>query len=352
MPCAGWAGEEDVPPASPDSAKAEPFLARHFQILDATWGTRFRYMDNGEGLVTFRDQQYRTSTRLQINLDPKGRIYFQSRIESGSAFNSSWPNTGAGRARRQWVVNAKSLFWGLKFSPHAEMQVGGIEFDRGAGTEATYADNDGFLVGYRMRLEGKGQGWLPGKFSVTVGHVGDFKKPNFFSRIDRMGEANYVQVLAQKDFGEGRNRTASAEFDSIAGIQFLRGAMRWKKLPTRVLDDAQVEAIARTSDNPSFGWSARLGRRIDQGGRVRAGVIYSYIPTGVFDKNGKQVMLNGDAIVLGRRLGGVLRFAPFKNFTVSVFTARRLDSTPNTTRWLGQVVASYQFSSLFSNLLR
>ena len=99
----------------------------------------------------------------------------------------------------------KSLFWGQKFGPHAEAQVGGIEFDRGAGSESTYADNDAFLVGYRMRLLGAGQGWQPEQFSVTVGHIGDFTRPNFFSRAHRLGEANYVQVLARKGFGEDHN---------------------------------------------------------------------------------------------------------------------------------------------------
>lgn len=350
LPLTGWAGESETKAGSHASPEAQTFWSRHFEVKTGAGATRFRYMDNGPGQVTSRDLQYKVDTRFRIKLLPGGSSYIQARGETGGAFNSGWPNTGVGRANREWVFNMKAFFVGQKFGPHAEAQVGGLEFDRGAGSEATYADGDGYLVGYRMRLVGKGQGWVPRKFSVTVGYVGDFKRPNVFSRLDRLGEANYVQVLAENTWGG--DRTTSIEFDSIEGIQFARGALRWKKLPAPVFDDFQLEAIARATDNPSFGWSARLSKELDQAGRWRAGIIYSHIPTGVFDKSGAQVLLNGDPITLGQRVGVRMGFAFVESFDVVVMGTRKLDSTPNTTRWRGEVMIRYKFASLMNGWLQ
>lgn len=44
--------------------------------------------------------------------------------------------------------------------------------------------------------------------------MGDFLQPNAFARLHRMGEENYIQILASKKLGEYRD--FSAEFDSLA----------------------------------------------------------------------------------------------------------------------------------------
>ena len=74
------------------------------------------------------------------------------------------------------------------------------------------------------------------------------------------------------------------------------------------------------------------------------------MPRGVFDNNGSQVMWNGDAIAFGRRVGLVLGYRLAENFDVVAFGARRVDSTPNTTRWRGQLMLKYQLAHLFQNL--
>src|SRR5262249_48123066 len=154
-----------------------------------------RYVDTDPGKVTLRDEFYKISTRVQVNLLGEGTTYLQARGESGRAFNASYDFTGLGLHDRFWSFNLKSLYLGQKIGRHLEAQAGGIEYDWGAGTEATYSDNDGWLEGYRLRYTGSGR-WLPGKVSVTVGFVGDFLQPNAFARLRRMGDENYVQLLA------------------------------------------------------------------------------------------------------------------------------------------------------------
>ena len=66
-------------------------------------------------------------------------------------FQVSFDYTGVGMNKSRWSYNVKSFYAGQKIGSHLEAQAGGIEYDRGAGTEATYADNDGWLDGYRLR---------------------------------------------------------------------------------------------------------------------------------------------------------------------------------------------------------
>jgi hypothetical protein len=320
------------------------------KFLSADAITQFRYMDNGDGNVTARDQYYKLSTRVQINIIGDGRTYIQARGESGRSFNSSFDYTGMGMHERYWSYNLKSMFVGQKFGKSLEAQVGGIEYDRGAGTEATYADNDGWLEGYRLTYArpAKGQ-FVPDKVSATVGYIGDFSQPNLFARLHRLGEPNYVQILAAKKLG--KNRDVSAEYDSIQDVSFTREALKWQKLPLVIVDELGVEAITRTSFNPTFGWSGNLSKGIDKKGRLRVGVFYSDMPKGIFLKGSTKLLYNGDSYAYGKRIGPTVRLTPFKDFEVSWWGGARLDETAGT-RYRGHISVLYQLASLLNRALR
>jgi hypothetical protein len=345
------AGTED--PGNGNALSPTPvrvsFLSHHLQFLGAENVDRFRYIDKGKGKVTDRDLQYRISTRVQVNLVGEGTTYIQARGESGHNFTGSFDYTGLGPNKAYWSFNLKSLFLGQKIGHHLEAQAGGIEYDWGAGTEATYADNDAWLEGYRLRYTGAGQGVLPDKVSATIGYVGDFLQPNAFARLHRMGDENYVQILASKKLG--RNRDLSAEFDSLQSISYTREALHWQKLHLFVVDELSVEALTRFSDDRTFGFSSSLFRTLDPKGRLRAGVFYSDMPVEIFLNGKVQVLQNGDSYALGKRIGPTFRFKPFKDFEVSLFGSDRLDNTPGA-RYRGQVAFRYQFASLLNKALR
>jgi len=325
------------------------FLAQHLQFLSADGITHFRYVDNNPGKVTARDLYYKISTLVQINLVGEGTTYLQARGESGRSFSASYDYTGIGLHQRYWSFNLKSLFMGQKIGHHLEAQAGGIEYDWGVGTEATYADNDGWLEGYRLRYAGAGRGFLPDKVSATVGYAGDFLQPNTFARLHRMGDENYVQILAVKKLG--KTRDASAEFDSLQSIRYTREAFRWQKLPVPIAPDLVLEAITRASDDRTFGWSGNLARNLDKKGHLRPGVFYCDMPKGIFLNGKEQVLLNGDSYVLGKRIGPTMRIQVFRNFEVNLFGSRRLDNTPGP-RYRGQVGIRYQFADLLRSALR
>jgi hypothetical protein len=270
-----------------------------------------------------------------------------ARGESGRNFISSYDYTGIGLHPAYWSFNLKSLYFGQRIGEHVEAQAGGIEFDPGAGSEMTYADNDAWLEGYRLVYARPGHN-SPEKISVTVGYVGDYSKPNVFSRLPRMGDENYFQVLAMKKIGPTRD--LSAEFDSIQTIRYSRQALRWRKLPVPVRPDLTLEAITRATDNPSFGWAGSLNRDMDRKARVRAGMFYSDIPKVMFQSGTHQIFWNGDSYVPGKRIGPTVKLAPLKNFDVTLFGSSRLDSTPGT-RYRGQIAVHYQLASLLNRIV-
>lgn len=325
-----------------------PRLSKRLRFLTAETVSHFRYVDAAEGSVTARDVYYKLSTRVQLNVKGDGTTYLQGRGESGGNFISSYDYTGVGLHERHWSFNLKSFFLGQKFGKHLEAQVGGIEFDRGAGTEASYADNDGWLEGYRLFYSGSPGKALPERINVTIGYVGDFLQPNMFARLPRMDEQNYIQILAAKKLGA--NQDLSMEFDSIQTIRFTRQALHWQKIPLRVLDEGFLEAIVRASDGARFGWSASLFKTLDTKKRLRPGVFYSDIPDAMFLRESARIFQNGDSYVFGKRIGPTFRWMLPQNFEVTLFGSRRLDSTLGP-RYRGQIAVRYQFANLLNRLL-
>lgn len=317
------------------------------EFLQLETGARFRYMDNRPGTVTDRDPYVKFGTRLRLNFHG-GRAYLQVRAETGSTFSGSWNYAESGEGKRATAFNLKGLYLGQKFGRRGELQIGGIDFERGAGTEATSADQDGWLTGYRASVYTK-TAWLPDRIGFTAGYVGDFKSPNFFSRARRMGETNYYQVIGLK--GIGKDNEVSAEFDSIQSITYARVAAHSKVLHTPVADDFTIEMIGRMNDARRFGWSATALKALDPSKQWRASATYSDIPRQMFLKGKREVLLNGDSMTLGKRLGINLRFLPSKNLELATFISRKLDSTPNVPRWRAQASIRYQFGDLANRFL-
>ena len=342
-------GSAAVFAATPAAASKLSFLSQHLRFLTVDSLTQYRYVDNDPKKVKTRDELYKLSTRVQLNLVGDGTTYLQARGESGRSFASSYDYTGIGLHDHYWSFNLKSLYLGQRIGNRFEAQAGSLEFDRGAGTEATYADNDGWMEGYRLIYASPGHEGVLDKASVTVGYVGDFTQPNAFARLYRMGDENYIQVLGQRKLGAPRE--LSLEFDSLQAIRYAREALRWQQLPIFFRSDLCVETITRASDNATFGWSSNLQRNWDRKGRWRGGVFYSDMPSGMFLKGSDQVLLNGDSYVLGKRMGPTLRFAPWRDLEVNLFGSDRLDNTPGP-RYRGQITLRYQLASLLNRALR
>ena len=68
---------------------------------------------------------------------------------------------------------------------------------RGEGSEITTLDNDAYLEGYRVSIKRPSR-LLVDEVAVTLAYLGDLNEPNVFTRLDRMSDHNYSQILVAK----------------------------------------------------------------------------------------------------------------------------------------------------------
>lgn len=335
-----FAGE----PEAPEPPKHA--LGYHLRWLDAYVATRYIYVNNRNGRVRMDDQQYKVQFKGQWRFDHKGNTYLQFRSETGNAFQPGWNYSGWGQNKSNLSLSVKDLFLGQKLGPHAEFQVGGIEFDRGAGTEVTFADDDGFQVGYRLSLTPHRAGW-PERVQITVARVGEFHHPSVFARLPGLRDPNAVQLLVYQKLTESTQ--ASGEFDRIAGVNFARAAIRWT--PRAVFDRVILETIVRGSDDPSVGYGVQLARAFKRGGPWNLVLNYSHVESGVFAQGQRRILLNGDQPNLGQRLSFQVSRPLGLGLTLSSYVSRQLDQTvsvPRHDRWRFQVVLNYRFAQLLN----
>lgn len=337
--------QEPPPPSAPPAFTRS--LLNRVHILEAEQVTRFNYMDRESGPVTDRDLQYRVRFVVQTDLAARGATYLRFRAENGRGFDNSWDNTGLGSNQGVWNFNVKSLYLGQKLGRSLEAQAGGIEFDRGAGSQLTYASDDGHLVGYRLAYAGTQGPLHVDKLSLTLGYAGDFNEPSVFSRF-HMGKLNYVQALAQHKFGD--NVEASAQLDSIRGVWLTREAVRVHHVFDPIIEEARVEAVTRGNSGRTFGWSTTLLRPIDSSGRWHAYGLYAHIPARLYAKDGELFLLNQGEIDLGKRIALGAACALTKDLEIGVFAGRLLDHTASK-RSVAQVFVSYQYARLLNRLI-
>ena len=328
----------------------QPASANQPRVLEFTQAdayARYRYTDNQFGVVTNDDLQYRFTLRPRINV-PRTGTYFGSRVETGSNFSSSWSNSGIGRSPKEWVLNAKTIFIGQRIGKHTEVEVGAMDVEQGAGTEATYTDLDAYTEGYRLRLVDLHHSYAPSRVVLHIGYLGDFTSMNAFSRLYRLGEVNYVQVLAEKNFEKWA--VASLQFDRLRGLNLLRGASRFNLPDHWWINEARIDAVGRTNINPTAGWALHLTKTKGRAGKFNPGLYYSHLPIGVYQVGTQQALLNGDVYGLGKRIGVTSKYQVTKAFDISALVTRRLDSDPFGFRWRAQIVGRYQFASVLKRL--
>lgn len=330
--------------ATEKQSPRETFASHHFRVLHLDVIARDLYSDNAASLVTDREIQYKISLTTQLNFDGQGNTYLGTRAETGNSFGNSWNNTGQGLGTEQTNFEVKSFFLGQKFGRRFEFQVGGIEFDQGTGSQATYAAGEAYLTGYRLGIVPPAGGWMPDTINLTGGQVSDFTSANVFSRLHRLGDLNYVQVLTQKKLGD--RDEASLEADSIGGISYLRGALHFDKLHHVVFDDFLIEAIGRVSEGTDGAWSFRAGKNLDRRKMWRAELIYVSMPPAVFAYSSGPVLQNWGEFGLGQRIGASLGYHVTRDFSLGFLGSRRTDDTPDTYRWRGFVAAQYDFAPL------
>lgn len=212
-----------------------------FEINDLSTTSRYRYQTDRAGK--------RTHNRLQgkLNMDVS-LFFFEDKVKidlqggTGNSFGGSWSNTGIGDTDQNFELNFRRLSMTLKPSDFFEVTAGSFAPAYGAGTERTYLDADGYIMGYRANVNIEST-----EIIITGGYLGDFQDPNVFERFDGMGDFTYFQAMIHQRISEilsaSFDYSSIGENESVGNTNHLwRGALSLDVAPWTVfLDVLQTE---------------------------------------------------------------------------------------------------------------
>ena len=145
-----------------------------------------------------------------------------------------------------WNLYTRQFYFSAKPIDGVEFQYGGIGINRGVNTEMTSYDDDGYVVGGRVTVK-RPKNFFFDEISATYAYIGDFFKPNFFRRLDRMNQSNYHQFLVRKKIGT--RAEVSADYTFQDRVDMMREAVKVNVKESKVLDSFRFETYQRIGDN-------------------------------------------------------------------------------------------------------
>jgi hypothetical protein len=150
-----------------------------------------------------------------------------------------------GATSRGWQFYPRQLYFSATPIDQLTFEYGGLGIERGAASEITTFDEDGYISGERLRVKDPRHLYFD-QIAVTYGYLGDFFNPNFITRADRLGQSNYHQFLVEKHFG--KRLRASADYTWTYGSHTMRESALVKVPEARVIEGARVELYQRLND--------------------------------------------------------------------------------------------------------
>jgi hypothetical protein len=248
-------------------------------------GLLSRWFDMQSGIVGIRNKSfvpystkggpwisqihYSASFSWSFKFDPKGNYKLNFAAGTGKGFVGSWNNTGVGHDAFVRKFFLRQLSLAAMPLPGLELQYGGFGTVRGDWTDITDLNNNGFLMGERIRIR------RPDKFffdeiSLTGGALTDIDNPDVFDRFRRLDKLNYYQCFVVKRIGE--NVSLSGGYDSYYGDDLLHQAVEItiKNLP--VADSILFENYERLNNLPAWGFGLTFQKTLFSRWLLSAGV--------------------------------------------------------------------------------
>jgi len=292
-----------VTPSAPGVKAAVPPVRddyrRWLEVQTLAASSRYRFVDNSQGVVVNNQMQHSESVKARVKLDAAGHYAISFGLASGSSFTGGWNNAGVGTPNDLFTrVYLKQLFFSAVPAAGIELQYGGITIARGENTEITSYDNDNFIVGERVTIK-RPKALYFDEITATRAYLGDLTTPSILDRYQRLDETNYQQVLVAKKLG--KRASASFDYTTTAGISTVRSGFTIKTAETRVVDLARVEAYRRL-DDPATGYAVyaerALAKRVTAGGGwADIDVAYGGLNADRFNK-GRRLFVNGTVTVV------------------------------------------------------
>ena len=316
-------------PLAAQTPSDPPSIRRWLDVQNLHLSSRFRWIESNAGRVTSSTHQWQPHLRARFLFDRDARYTVHVGAFGGTMFVSSWNNTGAGLGGATHDFNIKQLFLAAEPVPRIEFQVGGLYVLRGENTEITSYDNDAYIVGERLTVR-RSQGPLS-QLSATIGHIGDYRTPNVFKRLDSLGDINYGQLLVGARVGAQVN--VSADYTYEDGRDILREGLSIR-LPGAVspLTGLVFEAYQRLSNARGQGFNVAGILRLNRAFTVTAGVAHvdrHYLIPGYMSPN-------ADRYERGTRFYSAGTYALTRDWSLGWFQGRAFNvdyDIPNEQRW-------------------
>ncbi len=141
-----------------------------------------------------------------------------------------------------WSFYMRRLYLDIEPITGIEGQYGSLDINRGAASEITTYDNDGYIDGGRIIIK-RPKSLFFDEASITYAYFGDLYTPNFFARGGRLAHSNYHQFLLRKQAGNRVN--ASFDYTWQDASNTIREAAEVNIPESRVVDAVRFETYQR-----------------------------------------------------------------------------------------------------------
>lgn len=248
------AARQPAAPVAPDP----PAIRRWLDVQSVHAGSRFRWFRNSQDVLRSSTLQWQSQLRARFLFDRAGRYSIGTLASTGSAFPSSWNNTGGGIGDFTHPFNVKQLFLSAEPVEGLELQAGGLFMNRGElGEHITY-DNDAYIVGERVSYRPAGRRVT--QISIAAGYFGDYHEVNVFRRLDRMNDFNYGQALIA--IALHPQVSASVDYTYEDGRDIMREGVNVRLPPSvKPLTAVRLETYQRVADRDGHGFNASADAR-------------------------------------------------------------------------------------------
>ena len=386
---------EVFPNVSHSDPASGPYpFERWLDMHASSFAMRYRNVADTNGVHEYDQGSQRTIADGRFKVDPQGKYSIAFHISSGHYFDwayadfiggglddaynkieaglqpgdlqnlqggfANYPGQNVGARSGGWSLYFRRLYLDAAPIKQIEFEYGGLDIDRGASSEITSYDDDGYIVGERLLLHDPRHLFF-NEICFTYAYLGDIYQPNFFTRVDRLAQGNYRQALLRKTLF--KRVDGSVDYTITRQTETTREGAFVKIPEVKLLDAFRIEAYQRLSNatinNFQFtranGWAItgfKKFHKLDlQGGYAALDWIYD-----VYTDNKVAAILgyslNGDGYNTGRHYFARPTYHLTKDLTASMFLSRMVAYNYNDDGYLWnkknvQLGLNYDLTSLF-----
>lgn len=261
--------------------RTRPLTSRWLALKTFSHSERYRNEYNFGGAHLFEGGQERSLIEGRVKLDASDRYSIGFRVSTGHYFNWAYSDfAGKTEASRVNGGDLGNSFLGTPFQPERKLaaaadpsgklllsnastgwglyfrelylsatplkaltvQFGSFGVERGAATEATTFDDDGYLNGERFIVHDPAHLFFD-NIGFTSAFFGNVDTPSMFDRSDAFAHSNYRQLFADKQLND--HFAFSAEYNWLNQTDTLRQAALLKTPEVKLLDSVRLEAYQR-----------------------------------------------------------------------------------------------------------